>query len=194
MGNNLESDQKRNQGGQSAAVATKSARIPLEFLKNNFTKRAQKIAIVTLALVLCVLGFWVYFDQTFTYGTKTLENGGWTYSFSFTKAAKEVKMSGANYLYGYSTNGFKSIALVMKPTNDLYLLNCKSLGPDWATAFYQNSLNVSYPVCTNKGLEYTLIFPAGNQNQLVDLISQNGKSSIDASTVKLIFGSLVVKK
>lgn len=167
---------------------------PKVFINVRSHTRTYVLAVVSVLCSAAALGLWFYNHNTYHYGLVTLSNGGYAYSFQYTKGAITEALNGTSYKQGYSLQNNIPISVVAKPTNDLALQKCDDLGSGWKFYSFIQQNNATYPVCTDNGLIFSTVFPSGDQNQLLEIISRNNKTAINSETVNTILSSLIVKK
>jgi hypothetical protein len=175
--------------GLSASQLGLNSPINDSFGRGRFLKKAIIIIIVLIVIALGGL----FFKSTLTgLGTKTLSNGGYTYTFKFYKSANLVQLSGGSNAYKYLDH---SIAGVL-PSNSPSLTNCSQIGASWTQAFTVNVYGVNGPVCTPNSLNevFSFYFTALNHNQLFTVTYNGPQTSSVYPTLQTIFGSIKVSQ
>lgn len=184
---------KSNNQGQNGVIGMSFD--PRVLLKQKLSKRIRRLALVPVVLAVLALGSWIYYQQTYAYGTVQYANGGHTYSVRFTKGAAISTVNSVSYVDGYSLQDFKQVAVTIKPTDDIFSINfsCKTIGSGWVRTSYEQVGGQSVPVCSENQAVFEMVFPAGGKNYLAEVISRNGKAPVNSDTVNTIFSSIVVK-
>jgi hypothetical protein len=159
----------------------------------NKKDKGRKLLKISLAsvVVIVVLGAGGFFAKTLLsdLNTKTLTNGGYTYSFKFYKSAKLVTIQGVQS-YSYSGN----VTAVVNPTTQPLQTSCSGQETE---AFSVTVNGSEQPVCTgNNGTVqvYAMHFRALNSNQYFLLLYPGQQSPPADSTLKTIFGSIKVSQ
>lgn len=168
---------------------------PRVLLKQKFSKRIRLLSLIPITLAVLALASWSYYQLTYAYGAIQYSTGGQTYSLRFTKAAKTSDINGVTYADGYTLHDFRKVAVVIRPTDDIYSahLSCSSIGSAWHQASYEKVSGQTVPICTENQTVFEMIFPNNAKDFLAEIISVNGKATINSDTVNTVFGSIVVK-
>ena len=155
--------------------------------KNHTITSLIKGAIV-LIILFVLIGVGLYVHSYFTgMSTKTISNGGYTYSFTFYNAASKVTLSDGSSAYKYQGK----VASV-KPFNAYPISNCSQIGTEWHLAF-NVSLNANQlPVCTPNDQSFEMIFNAANHNQGFVIVCNSVQTAVNYPLLKSFFSSVTV--
>lgn len=153
-------------------------------------RKLFKIILTSIvAIVLIGVGGLLAKNLLSNLNTKTLTNGGYTYSFKFYKSAKLVTVQGVQS-YNYSSGHVTAVA---NPTTQPLQTNCTGQ----VTEAFSVTVNGSgQPVCTGDNGTVQLFevhFRAVNSNQYF-LLLYPSQSSPSNATLKTIFSSIKVSQ
>jgi hypothetical protein len=171
-----------------------SSRITVDKLKSRYDWRAiarTTFFITSALLIICGLLYWKFYLNAMN--TKSLSDGGYNYSFTFSRPAKFGMYS--NGMRGYATD--QDHSAVVGPISGLPSL-CGLRGDPYTLAFTVHVYGATRPVCTAQDSQdeqmFMLSFIA--QNQYHELLVTYGYTN-DAKIypkLKTIFESITVTK
>lgn len=148
----------------------------------------KKAVIIGVILVVVGGGFLFIKSSLTGLSTKTLTNGGYSYTFQFKKSASEVQLSDGSTAYKYLNSEIAGV----KPTNDPALTSCSQMGSQWTQAFIVQIAGSQHPVCTPNNQTYSLFFTAQNHNHLFAVTFSSQQTSAAYPELQTIFGSVNV--
>jgi hypothetical protein len=154
-------------------------------------KKLIKLSIIPCVLLALGLGAWIYFSNGYSYTTKTLENGGYVYSFEFNRAASVQNIKGKNYLNGWALHSFQKVSVLAEPVSATPPASCSQEGAGMVQVFTTTINGTTYPVCSLHNAIYGVGFAFDGKNHLFELIS---KSALNIDTAETIFNSLTVAR
>lgn len=158
-------------------------------LSNGFgLKLNVRRIILPLVIVLILVGVYLFL-KTFALGlgTKTLTNGGTTYTFMFYKSGYKVRLSDGTFSYKYTDKAIVTI----EPSSDRVITSCSEYGNgQWQTILTDTFNGVQYPVCTLDDKTYIMEFSDLNQHNLFLLTYTSPQTSKNDTTIKTIFSSV----
>jgi hypothetical protein len=163
-----------------------SARLVRDTISNKIIKNTVVLGAI---LVLVVGAFALLKGSLSGFGTKSLSNSGYTYTFSFYKSANKVSLSDGSSGYSYQNH----MSVKGQPVNGAIPTSCSKYSGSWQQAFTVQLGGKPYPVCTsNNNGSYAMYFSSLNHNQLFILTNNSARPATVNSTVKSIFGSIHV--
>ena len=140
------------------------------------------------------LAGWLILSRKAGYGSMTLQNEGYSYSFNFDTSAKQITSEGSNFLSGRQANSSTEIGVTGKPTTSPVITACSRVGSTWTDAFSVTIDGTSYKVCTTNKVIYATTITADSRQHLVEVISNDRQTSLDEDSAKAIIESVKVTK
>ena len=165
---------------------------PVTAVRKRGRRKYLKPITYGLALLILIAAGYLFISSTVNNSltTKTLSDGGFSYSFSFYKAAMLVHFSDGTYAYKFKD----SVIAGVKPTNDNLVTNCSEIGNQWQTAFTVQVYGATRVVCTNNNTDYSMMFKALGHNQLFSVVYYSKQSSSLNSKLQTILSSVKVNQ
>ncbi len=164
-------------------------------------RKYVKKALITIGVVIVLIGGFTLL-KNFISGTstKTLSNGGYTYTFLFNRFSRSISTNGVN---GFTTNNNFSVSAT--PVNIAVPLVCSelnynwhpvftSVGTNWQEAFSVKLYGSTHPVCTPDNKLYQVLFAAINSNHLFVVDYGSPQNSSVYPRLQSIFQSIKVSK
>jgi hypothetical protein len=192
--NMQEDDQQQSQSplasGTDIPIGMSASQLGLDTAGAKYDKlNVLKKAMGTILILILLLGGYGLLEYMFTgMATKTLSNGGYTYSFTFNKRAGLVHLNDGSAAYKYSS----SIIASIKPTNDVTPVSCSEIGAQWKQAFTVQVYGATRLVCTPNDAGYSMFFTALNHNHLFSVVYSKQQPTSVYSKLKTVFGSVKV--
>ena len=154
-------------------------------------KRLMKLAIIPCVLLVLGLSIWIYLRNAYSYTTRTLDNGGYIYSFEFNRGASQQNIKGKNYLNGWASPTFQRVGVLGEPVTAPVPSSCAQIESDLVQVFSSTINGMTYPVCTLNNAIYEVGFTYGGKSHLFEVIS---KSAISVDIAEKIINSLTVAR
>lgn len=151
-----------------------------------------KRALITIAVLVVLVGGFTFVKDFITgFDTKTVTNGGYTYSFMFYRFSHLVTVNGVQI---YKINNSSNVSA--GPTNESVTTFCAQLNRYNALqqAFTVQLYGSTRPVCEYQNTLFVMIFTALHENHIVAVTYSKPQNSSVYPKLQTIFGSVKVSK
>lgn len=159
----------------------------------NWAGLIKKGAVTVVVLVVLAGGFLLLKNVFSSMGTKTLTNGGYTYSFVFYKSANKVALPNGSQAFKYQDTTVAGVV----PTNENPPSACWNIGAQWKEVFTVQAYGATWPVCSPSGVamsDYTMYFKALNHAHLFTIAYSSQQPATIYPQLQTIFSSVKVSQ
>lgn len=173
-------------------IGMSASELGLDSLHKSYNwQKFVKNAVIILFVVAVLAGGYVLLKGLFSgMATKTLSNGGYTYTFTYYKSAKQVTLDNGSKALKDSS----STVVTVGPTT----VNPPPVCTDITYKMRQISTvtigGTSYLVCAQNNTDFTMFFTAQNHNHMMTLAYSKQQNSATLPKIENIFSSIKVSQ
>jgi hypothetical protein len=161
---NMSSELDLNTGETTPGLSANTMGLDQASQRQVMRRRLFKFGAAFALLFAVAIGVVLYDKSLSTLTAKTLANGDYTYSLSFYRSAKEVRLESSNALkYG------DTVIAQIRPTKDSYLSNCAEIGSAWRKVSTVNIGGRDRPICSANNQAYYTNFEKDGERHLIIL-------------------------
>lgn len=160
----MNSDLDLNTGETTPGLSANTMGLDQATQRQVMRKRLFKFVAAFALLFVVAIGVVLYDKSLSTLTAKTLTNGNYTYTLSFYRSAKEIRLESSNALkYG------DTVIAQIRPTKDTYLSNCSQIGSAWQKVSSVNIGGNDRPICSANSQAYYTNFEKDGKRHLIIL-------------------------
>lgn len=121
--------------------------------------------------------------------TKTLTNGGYSYSLKLNKASKTTQLIDGSSAYEYG-----HVTYDVKPSTAPNVTQCAQIGSNWKQILVVKLNGANHPVCSPNNSSYDMYFPANGKMHLFSITYTGTPPTTADPGLKAIFSSVRVSQ